>query len=100
MNDSEHLHLAVRHENGVIEGDFRHRTADEIESMLNGTPYRDDPELWDVIIGKLERGYCVNPRSWVAVTRCSGTSDEECVQAGTSIVIGGDIRLKKRLEGP
>jgi hypothetical protein len=36
----------------------------------------------------------------VSARSSRNSASKECVQAGTSIVIGGDIRLKKRLEGP
>lgn len=94
---SQHLHLLFRDKNGHISGAMQPKTPAAIEALLNGTPYRDDLALWDVVTGKVERAYHVSKLGWVAITRCSGTHDGECAEVGVSLVVGGDIRFGKQL---
>lgn len=94
-----HLHILSRLESGEVTNNGRYSTPEAAASFLTGTPYREDAQLSAVLAGKVDRGYCVNRYSWVAVTRCSGSNQEECVELLTSVVIGGDIRLKKNLAG-
>jgi hypothetical protein len=87
----KHLHVLARNK-GELSGSGQQLTGADVEGMFNGTPYRDEPALWNVVTGKLERGYVVVNDGWVAVARCSGIDQEECTDLLVNVAVAGDIR--------
>jgi hypothetical protein len=87
-----HLHVLAR--NGVnLTGDVRHLTPRDVKAAFDSTPYGSAPGLEVVVDGKVNgRGYQIAPDGWVAVTSCSGVSQQDCANELESVAVSGDIR--------
>ena len=93
-----HLHLVAR--NGTtISGDGHRLTRTDIEGYFNGTPYRDEPALWDVVTGRSPRGYVIMPAGWVAITRCAADTQDACAELLTQVTAAGDVRHGREHRG-
>lgn len=86
-----HLHIVAR--TGTdLSGDGHHLDREHIARYLNGTPYRDQPALWDVVTGHSPRGYVIVPTGWVAVVRCAGADQKACEDILFDVTVAGDVR--------
>jgi hypothetical protein len=95
MTADKHLHVIARNK-GDLSGSGQHLTPEDVGGMFAGTAYRDEPALWNVAIGKLERGYYVAADGWVAVTWCPGKTQEECTELLVNVTVAGDLRAAKK----
>lgn len=95
MSDDRHLHVLARNK-GNLTGSGEQMTAADVEAMFNGTPYRDELELWHTVTGKIDRGYVVVAEGWVAVVRCRGASQSECADVLVNVATSGDIRAARQ----
>lgn len=55
MIESGHLHVLTRNGDDVG-GSMSPLNRTDVEKLLNGTPYRDETTLWNVVTGKATRG--------------------------------------------
>lgn len=88
----QHLHVIARNKENLSGSGGRRLSVSDVEAMFNGTPYRDELALWNAVTGKVDRGYVVVSDGWVAVARCHGTNDSQCVDTLVSVTATGDIR--------
>lgn len=93
----KHLHIMTR-ASGKLSGDARRLSPRDVTAAFDGSPYGDQPGLKAVIAGKVGRGYAFPPsgEGWVAVTSCSGVSQDDCATVLESLTVGGDIRYAKQ----
>lgn len=88
---ANHLHIVAR-TGTSLSGNGHRLTPTDIEGMLNGTPYRDELALWDVVAGRSPLGYVIVPGGWVAVVSCEGTDEAGCKDVLFDVTVTGDVR--------
>lgn len=88
---ANHLHIVAR-TGTSLSGNGHHLTPTDIEGMLNGTPYRDELALWDVVAGRSPLGYVIVPGGWVAVVSCGGADEAGCKDVLFDVTVTGDVR--------
>lgn len=99
MNDEkgshmEHLHILTKDRTGALGGGPA-MTMAEAKTFLEGSGHADEVGLGEVLRGRMQRGYHVDPETltWVAIYVCRHDKAQGCREDAVSAVLAADTRL-------